>query len=211
MVSRVIYRPFEEGDFPALSTIVQSAWHTSSQNDAYNALEASHDLAHALSISSFSQVVLVDGSPRGIVLARVDGDPIDQLAIWRAREGEILEQMRSVDDAATGSYLSFLKNEERINRRLLAQSGFGWASQVTLLAVDPSTRGMGIGSILLDAATSHASARGAQGAYLYTDTDCSWKFYERRGLRRAASYRATREERKVLPREMYLYGLDLSA
>ena len=166
MVSRVIYRPFEEGDFDALAAILQATWHSESPNEAYNRLEATYDLAHALSISSFSQVVLVDGFPRGIVLARAESDRLPYAAAW---------------------------------------------DQITLLAVSETTRGMGIGSVLLDAAASYVSSRGARGAFLYTDTDCSWKFYERRGLKRAAAYRASREERKLLPREMYLYGLDLSA
>lgn len=211
MVSRVIYRPFEEGDFDALAAIMQATWHSETPNDEYNKLEATYDLAHALSISSFSQVVLVDGEPRGVVLARAASDRLPYAAAWDHAKEDILQQMWAIDKRATAGYLAFRKNEERVNGRLLEQSGISGSDQITLLAVSETTRGMGIGSILLDAAASYISSRGAKGAFLYTDTDCSWKFYERRGLKRAAEYRATREERKLLPREMYLYGLDLSA
>lgn len=211
MVSRVIYRPFEEGDFDALAAILQATWHSESPNEAYNRLEATYDLAHALSISSFSQVVLVDGEPRGIVLARAGSDRLPYAAAWDHAKQEVLQQMLEIDERATSAYLAFLKSEARVNGKLLRESGISGADQITLLAVSDTTRGMGIGSVLLDAAASYVSSRGAQGAFLYTDTDCSWKFYERRGLKRAAAYRASREERKLLPREMYLYGLDLSA
>lgn len=211
MVSRVIYRAFEEADFEPLAAILQRTWHNEWPNPAYNRLEAAHDLAHALSISSFSQVVLVDDEPRGIVTARVDGDRLPYAKAWSRTEEGLLRQMHETNALATRAYLAFLKNEERVNERLLEESGVDPASQITLLAVDESTRGLGIGSILLDAAASYVSSHGREGAYLYTDTDCSWKFYERRGLKRAASYRTSREERKLLPREMYLYGLDLSA
>lgn len=211
MVSRVIYRPFEEDDFDALVTILRDTWHTYAPNQEYNALEAACDLVHSLEISSFSQVVLVDDVPCGIVLARAEGDRVGHADECRAAMDSILERMRELEPAATDEYLSFLEAEQQVNNRLLEQSGLARASQITLLAVSGTARGLGIGSILLEAATSYVSSRGAKGLYLYTDTDCSWKFYERRGLKRAAMYRAKREERRVLPREMYLYGLDLSA
>lgn len=211
MVSRVIYRPFEEDDFDALVTILRDTWHTYMPNQEYNALEAACDLVHSLEISSFSQVVLVDDVPCGIVLARAEGDRLGHAGECRAAMDSILERMRELEPAATDEYLSFLEAEQQVNNRLLEQSGLARASQITLLAVSGTARGLGIGSILLEAATSYVSSRGAKGLYLYTDTDCSWKFYERRGLKRAAMYRAKREERRVLPREMYLYGLDLSA
>lgn len=211
MVSRVIYRPFDEDDFNALTSILKDTWHTYASNQEYNALEAACDLVHSLAISSFSQVVLVDDVPCGIVLARAEGDRLPHAERCDAAMQTFLKRMRELDSTATDEYLSFLDAEQRVNSRLLEQSGLARASQITLLAVSGAARGLGIGSVLLDAATSYVSSRGAKGLYLYTDTDCSWKFYERRGLKRAAMYRTSREERHVLPREMYLYGLDLSA
>ena len=85
------------------------------------------------------------------------------------------------------------------------------ANEITLLAVSESARGMGIGSVLIDAATAYLAEGGANRAFLYTDTDCTWQFYENHGFKRASTYRSTREERRLLPRELYVYGLDLSA
>ena len=211
MVSRVIYRPFEKDDFSALASILKDTWHTYAPNQEYNALEAACDLIHSLEISSFSQVVLVDDVPCGIVLARAEGDRLPHAKECHAAMDAFLERMHKLEPKATDEYLSFLEAEQRVNSRLLEQSDLARASQITLLAVSGTARGLGIGSVLLDAATSYVTSRGAKGLYLYTDTDCSWKFYERRGLKRAAMYRANREERHVLPREMYLYGMDLSA
>ena len=65
---------------------------------------------------------------------------------------------------------------------------------------------------LLDAAVSHLSSLGATRAHLYTDSNCSWKFYELHGFKRAATHRANREERRHdMPRESFLYELDLTA
>ena len=46
---------------------------------------------------------------------------------------------------------------------------------------------------------------------LYTDSNCSWKFYELHGFKRTATHRANREERRhAMPRESFLYELDLT-
>ena len=85
-------------------------------------------------------------------------------------------------------------------------------NEVTLLAVDRDVHGLGVGTVLLDAAVSHLSSLGATRAHLYTDSNCSWKFYELHGFKRTATHRANREERRHdMPRESFLYELDLTA
>lgn len=211
MVSRVQYRPFEDGDFEAVADILRDVWHRRTANDAFNRLEAQDDLAYSLSISTFSQVSLIDGVARGIVLARADDEPRLQAERWQACEQSLLSQMKQLDEDATEALRAHMRSEVRVNNSLLEQSSIGSGAQITLLAVSSKARGLGIGSVLLDAAISYCSASGADKAYLYTDTDCSWPFYEHHGLKRMATHRSNREERKLLPREMYLYGLDLSA
>lgn len=211
MVSRVLYRPFEESDFDAIASILQRVWHNTTSNDEYNFLEACRDLAHSLSISTFSQVALIDQEPRGIVLARSGEVPAPDCEHWQAIETRLFDRMHDLNARAAEFTRCYARSEVKINNLLLEQSGLSPANQITLLAVDKSVHGLGIGGVLLDAACSYLSAQGGLSAYLYTDSDCSWKFYEHKGLKRAATHKSTREERKLLPREMYLYGLDLSA
>lgn len=109
-------------------------------------------------------------------------------------------------------YLSFVRATIRTNNRLLESSPLPHDNEVTLLAVDPDVHGLGVGSVLLDAAVSYLSSRGATRAHLYTDSNCSWKFYELHGFKRTATHRANREERRHdMPRESFLYELDLTA
>lgn len=211
MISRVLYRPFEDGDFDSVAQILKQAWHQDTADDAYNDLETASDLAYSLSISTFSQVALIDGVPSGIILARSDNDTAPDAERWSQMEQDIIGRMRTVNERACENRLSFIKSEVRVNNRLLEQSGFTSGNEVTLLAVAASARGLGIGGVLFDAAASYLASTGATHLHLYTDSDCTWKFYERRGLKRAATHRASHRERKLLAREMYLYGLDLSA
>lgn len=214
MISRVLYRPFESEDFDSIAPILERLWHYRSDNDDYNRLEASCDLAYCLSASTFSQVAVIDGEARGIVLARSATERGNNAARerWMDTERELLTQMRELEPEACAEYLSFVRATIKTNNRLLEQRGTTSGDEVTLLAVDKGVQHLGVGSVLLDAADSYLAAQGARAAHLFTDTSCAWEFYESRGFRRAATHHTTRDERmRDLPREMYLYELDLTA
>lgn len=211
MVSRVSYRPFDEGDFNEIAIILQEAWHDAvAPTPGYAFLEACCDLAHSLSISTFSQVALIDGAPRGIVLARSNSLRVPVAGRWQRACEDFYKQMAATEPHAAASYHHFISSMDRVNEKLLRKSGLPDSNEITLLAVSESARGLGIGGVLLDAVASYLASHGAQQAFLYTDTSCAWPFYEQYGLKRAAAHKATRDERKVLPKEMYLYGLDLT-
>lgn len=211
MVSRVTYRPFEEDDFEDIAAIIQEAWHTEVPSPEYGFLEACNDLSYSLSISTFSQVALVDDKPCGIVLACPDTSHVRAHKRWFIMSRDYFRRMRELEPEAAAKYWKSIQLAESKNDKMLSDSGYAGSTEITLLAVDAAARGMGIGSVLIDAAIDHLAQEGAHRAFLYTDTDCTWQFYEHHGFKRAGTYRSTREERHLLPKEMYMYGLDLSA
>ena len=83
--------------------------------------------------------------------------------------------MRELEPDACAEYLSFVRATIRTNNRLLESSPLPHDNEVTLLAVDRDVHGLCVGSVLLDAAVSYLSSRGATRAHLYTDSNCSWK------------------------------------
>lgn len=166
MVSRVLYRPFDTEDFDAIALILQQLWHNNSDNDEYNRLEAACDLAYCLSSSTFSQVAVIDGQARGIALARAgqsSGATVKEH--WLDTERALLSQMRELEPDACAEYLSFVRATIRTNNRLLESSPLPHDNEVTLLAVDRDVHGLGVGSVLLDAAVSYLSSRGATRAH----------------------------------------------
>lgn len=210
MVSRVIYRPFDEDDFNAIAAILQAAWHTDAPTPGYAFLEACADLAHSLSVSTFSQIALIDNVPRGIVLARGTNLTVPVSGRWQRAEEDFLEQMLIGEPEAAKDYLQMTELTRNIHTTMLHDGKLDEANEVTLLAVSEEARGLGIGTVLLDAAASYLASRGANRAFLYTDTDCNWQFYENHGLARAASHHVHREQRRLLPRDLYVYTLDLT-
>ena len=156
-------------------------------------------------------MALIDDKPCGIVLACPSATRVRAHKRWFVMSKDYFHRMRELEPEAAANYWKGVQLTESKNDKLLSDSGFAGSTEITLLAVGESARGMGIGSVLIDAATTYLAEEGARRAFLYTDTDCTWQFYEHHGFKRAGTYRSTREERRLLPKEMYVYGLDLSA
>ncbi len=75
--------------------------------------------------------------------------------------------------------------------------------ELNFLAVDPAINGKGIGSRLLD-----ELARREKGKliYLFTNTGCSYEFYDKRGFERPYTRQIDILMRgKKIPHECYLY------
>lgn len=204
----VCYRPFEDGDFDAIVSLIQGLWHVEADGGDFSRLEAVDDLAHMMSRADFSQVALVDDAVCGIMLARAGAVDAAWHARWRGVQEGAREKMRALSAERYAGYLAFIEGEASVNRALLAASGLAGGGEVVLLALSPAARGLGIGRSLAEAARAHLTERGALPGYLYTDTGCDWRFYEHLGLTRVAGHVATPEERGVIEPEMYLYRLD---
>ena len=151
MVSRVTYRPFEEEDFEELAAILQQTWHNEGPSPEYGFLEACNDLSYSLSISTFSQVALVDDKPCGIVLACPDPSRPRSNKRWFTISKDYFRRMRELEPEAAAAYWHGVQLTESKNDSLLAKSGYAGSTEITLLVVSSSARGMGIGSVLVDA------------------------------------------------------------
>ena len=192
---------------------MQQLWHNNSDNDEYNRLEAACDLAYCLSSSTFSQVAVIDGQARGIALARAgqsSGATINEH--WMDTERALLSQMRELEPDACAEYLSFVRATIRTNNRLLemqpaAARQRGHAARCRLA----TSTAWALARCCSTPLSRTCPRCGATSAHLYTDSNCSWKFYELHGFKRTATHRANREERRhAMPRESFLYELDLT-
>lgn len=212
MVSRVLYRPFEEGDIRALARIIGTTWHADGPSEEFRELAGAHDLTHMLSRATFSQVAVVDGRPSGIVLARRGDASLADARRWTKAEDSYYSAMRAADPVAADAVNGCLAAEGHINEELLRRSGLDASSEVLLLIVDPAARGRGIGGVLLDAANAYLESEGCSGVFLFTDTGCSWPFYERYGFKRAGEQRTHREQqrRQHLCSRYFVYALDFA-
>ena len=121
MVSHVQYRSFINEDFEDIAEMLRRIWHDRSRNELYNTLEARCDLAHCLSISTFSLVAVVNGEAMGIVLAR---DPHSSQArysaidagAWERLGNDLRHDMARIDPAAVREFDAAIKAGRRLLR-----------------------------------------------------------------------------------------------
>lgn len=211
MVSSAGFGPFEDSDFNELAKIIQTTWYAKAETPSLGLLEACYDLARCLSNSTFSQVARIDGAPCGVVLARGSKPHPRFTARWTAATENFAYQLRASEPEAAEAFLSNMEDVDRANEMLHASTTLPQVNEITLLIVEPEMQNLGIGSVLLNAASSYLTAHDATEAYLYTDTGCNWRFYEERGFKRIGTHHSSLSERRTMPRELYLYRASLSS
>ena len=90
---------------------------------------------------------------------------------------------------------------DRVNGEMLSnyRDGNDVDGELCLFAVDPNRKGQGIGSILLAEFEKRVNGK---NIFLYTDSNCTYQFYEKRGFERV-------DEREIqlgdAPLSCYLY------
>ena len=200
----VQYRPFEEDDFRAVSDIVGAYWHALPAADE-QLLWGALDLATCLRRTTQSQVALVDGRLAGTLLLRVGDVDAAEEERWHDIADEALEAIRERNPELAEQVAACGNEERRIDAWLLREGGCDERYEVVLLILAPEARGLGIGRELFSQAEAAFAAAGVHEAFLFTDDTCSWRFYERRGLFRAAEYHTPAAQHDLLAATYYLY------
>ena len=202
----VTYRPVDESDLPALAEVLRGIWHTDAPTEEYASLEALHDVLDCLSWSTFAIVAEVDGEAAGVCCANTGANRGNgNFARWGERRDEVAQRLRETDPAAAARYRTYLDASYAVNKGLIADAGIAREAEIVLLAIGPHARGLGIGRTLIMRATEHLHEAGAPGAFLFTDTDCDWGFYEHLDLVRAAEHWRCSGDFEGLPKGMFLY------
>lgn len=208
-------RPLHTSDLPQCLTLLKRVWDFSgfAHPQAEDATAAWY-LQHHLQPSTDTFVVEFDGKVAGYLFATVPGvPPMRTNPPWKTigDDVEVAWEAVTTPDERQGFKDDWFYGGNWIERALLDQ---GIASQdatwVQLFVVNPDVQGQGLGSRLWKAFESIKAARAAnEWTLLKTDTWCSWRFYERRGLTRIADCVV-----KELPPEddgtqpaYFLYGL----
>lgn len=204
----VSYRPYQPEDAEAVKSIIDEAFHIHRYARAPRLHTAAIDayLREVLLESTYARVAEKDGRVIGILTGRVEGRP--------RLPGRLSNRLRAAGDMLclllTGfperRTLRYYSQFERIYERLHASVREPLSNEVTVFAVDASARGLGVGSALFRDYMAHLRAHDRTGFYLYTDSLCTYQFYERKGMVRAAEEdMALRVEGLPGAVEVYLY------
>ena len=202
----IAYRSVDESDLPALAEILRGLWHTDTPTEEYAALEALHDVLDCLSWSTFAIVAEVDGETAGICCANTGANRRNgSFERWGEQRDEVELRLQETDPVAAARYRAYLDASYVVNKGLIADAGITHEAEIVLLAIGPRARGLGIGRALITRAVERLRKAGAPGAFLFTDTDCNWGFYDHLGLKRAAEHWRSANDYEGLPEGMLLY------
>lgn len=141
------------------------------------------DMLHCLGKSTDALVATdASGQPLGAMLMRVDG----HAEPWRRECDATAASIRgTIATRAEGpALLRALDTDGDAIDALSERSAAGYPAEVVLFMLGPASRGLGLGRRLFDAGLDLMHGAGAGRYFLYTDTTCTYTFYEHRGLRR---------------------------
>jgi GNAT superfamily N-acetyltransferase len=200
------YRTMELSDVERIADILAGTWHENATGEAahlYGLIDfATYALRH-----TYSQVAVMDGQVEGVILARA-GMPNEAAAKpWQNIIDVAYEHADEIDKEGADELRDFLTVEYAADDELLEESGCNPDYELVVFIVSPETRGHGVGTKLMAGAMQYLQSQGADKGYLFTDTTCTWEYYEHRGMRRAAE-RTYDPETSILPERMFVYEFD---
>lgn len=142
----------------------------------------------------------LDGRFVGTLLAEMAGEQPVFVSSWRKLTN------RMIDWLVYGLYGAMAEPYDRADREMFQtyRQTNDPDGEVLFLAVDPQVYGEGIGSRLVAQLQRDESWK---LIYLYTDSGCTYQFYDHRGFERVGEREiALSESGKVVPMTCYLYS-----
>lgn len=212
-MAEISYRPYQEGDAEDVTRILIEAMniHRFVQGERLRHTLADAYRCERLLASSFTQVAVQDGRTLGIVMGHVTGVP--------RLPGRFRHRLRSAWLTVLAGVLGFRQWKslaryagfEAVYRRLRATHASQIPNELTLFAVDASTRGHGVGTHLYASFTRHLEKRRQHSFFLFTDDTLSYRFYEKMGMtRRGTAPHSVLLDGQLTDIEVYLYTHDLT-
>ena len=105
----------------------------------------------------------------------------------------------------------FFSTFDQTDEELLKNAGNAFDAEICFFAVDESTRGTGIGKMLFAKALDYLEQEGTKTLYLFTDSSCTYQFYEKRGMQRLGEKTVEFSPHTDYRLNMFIYGLELQA
>lgn len=211
----IMLRTMRRTDFPALEELVRQAWYADDESDNNGNVPnderelreyklrkairlrnmhrlAAIDMHDFLSRTTEATVAERDGRVLGVVLGSLRSRVTTAQRIRHAitRNCLALPLLASKDGRrGLADQIAILQVDEVLKR----DAGKSYQAEVTLFAVSPEARGMGVGRKLFNHMLDVFRAAGMNEYFLFTDTTCDYGFYDYHGLTRKAERTVRRD------------------
>ena len=175
-MTNIVYRPYQPQDAEDIKKIINEAFYIHRYVTGRLVLDSALEiyLRERLLASTWTRVAVQDGRVVGVIMGQVDGQPrlggrfTNRLLTLAhmLRAGILgLPQWKSMRQ-----YFAF----DRVYGELRKKTPSPLTDELTLFAVDSSTRGLGIGKTLYRDYLDHLRSLGRSDFYLYTGPSPVW-------------------------------------
>ena len=199
------FRPFQHSDRQALEDITRDTWDYDQLGSSKTArLVAKADLAGSLASQTFTCVALSGNQPIGIIMGKNRKTDRNN---FRYTAREKMARLSMGLSKESRKLLPAFKDIEKVHAVLFEKTAAQFDGELVFFVVHKDWQGKGVGKTLYESFLDYLAAEELKSYFLFTDTSCNYKFYERRGLDRLA------EETLGVPklkkeRQFFLYGTD---
>ena len=187
MENRVILRELKWSDLSALENVIRKTW----DYDKFATPETAGKLAKAylsscLANQTYTRVAEVNGVTAGVILGKnIEKHRCPLRYRWR----QITALCRLLISKEGREILNFYRDVDDIDGQLLKRCDKDYKGEISLFALSPEYRGLGIGKKLFDCLLAYMKSQSIEDFYLYTDTSCNFGFYEHQGMKRQQQYK----------------------
>ncbi len=198
----IIIRDIDKRDFPKIQEFASQGMQFNMYTENRLELYFYTKYFWYLELNRATQVLAayMDHRLVGVLLADIEGKPKIYVSLWRKLYVKLVEWIMSIGyKGASDSY-------DAANKEMLAQfkTLHHPDGELNFLAVDPTINGKGIGSKLLDELKHREKGK---LIYLFTNTGCSYQFYDRRGFERSYTRKIDiMVHGKKIPHDCFLYS-----
>ena len=208
MENIVILRELKWSDLNALENVIRKTW----DYDKFATPETAGKLAKAylsscLANQTYTRVAEVNGVTAGVILGKnIEKHRCPLRYRWR----QITALCQLLISKEGREILNFYRDVDGIDDQLLKRCGKDYQGEVSLFALSPEYRGLGIGKKLFDCLLAYMKSQSIEDFYLYTDTSCNFGFYEHQGMKRQQQHKQLvnlRGQNGNL--EFYLYDMSI--
>ena len=184
-MSMIQYLPFQSAYLDGMTEIIYQVWDMERLcgSAELGRVMAAKYLCGCFEESTFIMTAVKDGSPVGLILARAEGaEPLQAPLEWKGSLGRYSCQKK--DLARVKQYDENLSQYQMACKTLMESCAEFFGGEITLFSVSPRMQGMGIGTQLFQLARRYLSSFQCSQYFLYTDSTCTYAFYDAHGLKR---------------------------
>lgn len=186
MNNKVMYRELHKGDYEIIKKLISDAFGFSEfikDPDFLNLILNSY-LQECILDSSFSKVAIKNGKVIGIILgnANKDKNKIKSFHNRISLISSLIKIMFTKNDNKKD--LKEFSKIQKTYKEIFNGNKNNFQGCIQLFIVSKESRGLGVGTSLMNYLFDYMKSMKVKSLYLYTDTRCNYQFYDKNNFKR---------------------------